>query len=125
MTVNNEADWAEREKALARLIGVRLTSVQFVLDYLILGFDERGALTTLVWPEIFNGKKRIAFEITGYRDELCALIGKTLQNATMESDETISIGLENGIEVRIPLRSYERPGERAILTGPKQYLLVF
>jgi hypothetical protein len=125
MTVNNEADWAEREKALSRLIGAQLTSVQFVMDYLILGFDERGALTTLVWPEIFNENKKITFERTGYRDELCSLIQKTLQNATMESDETISLGFENGTEIRIPLRSYRHSGERAILTGPKHYLLVF
>jgi hypothetical protein len=39
---------AQKEKALSRLAGARLTSVQFILNYLILGFDERGALTTLV-----------------------------------------------------------------------------
>jgi hypothetical protein len=116
---------AEKEKALSKLIGARLTSVQFVMDYLILGFDERGALTTLVWPEIFNKNKKTTFGTTGYRDELCSLIEKTLQNATMGYDETISFDFESGIEMRIPLRSYQRSGERAILTGPKHYLLVF
>lgn len=124
MTPNDEADWAEREKALSKLVGARLTSIQFVMDYLILGFDERGALTTLVWPEIFNENKKTTFGTTGYRDKLCSLIEKPLQNATMESDETISLGFENGTEIRIPLRSYRHSGERAILTGPKHYLLV-
>ena len=125
MTMNDEANLAEREKALSRLIGARLTSVQFVMDYLILGFDERGALTTLVWPEIFNIKKKITFGTTAYRDELCSLIEKTVQNAAMESDETISLHFAKGVEIRIPLRSHRRSGERAILTGPKHYLLVF
>jgi hypothetical protein len=125
MTMNNKSDWAEREKGLARLVGARLTSVQFVMNYLILGFDERGALTTLVWPEIFNENRKITFETPGYRDALCSLIQMTLQSAAMESDESISLGFENRTDIRIPLRSYEDAGERAILTGPKHYLLVF
>jgi hypothetical protein len=125
MTANNENDWAERETALSKLVGARLTSVQFVMDYLILGFDERGALTTLVWPEIFTKGRGSAFGKTGYRDELCSLIGKSLKNATMGSDETINFDFDGGTEIRIPLRSYQLPGERAILTGPKHYLLVF
>jgi len=42
------------KKLLLEIRGARLSSVQFVLDYLILGFDEKGALTTLVWPEIME-----------------------------------------------------------------------
>jgi hypothetical protein len=124
-SMNDEANWAEKEKSLSKLIGARLTSVQFVLDYLILGFDEKGALTTLVWPEIFNKNKKTLFGMTGYRDELCSLIEKTLLNATIGSDETISFDFDSNTEVRIPLRSYQHSGERAILTGPKHYLLVF
>jgi hypothetical protein len=43
-------EWLDRQKALLNIVGARLTSVQFILNYLILGFDERGAYTTLVWP---------------------------------------------------------------------------
>jgi hypothetical protein len=122
--MDSKADWAEREKALAKLIGARLTSVQFVMDYLIFGFDERGALTTLVWPEIFDTNEKISFGMKEYRDALCGLIGKIVQNATIGADETISFVFD-GSEVRIALRSYQLSGERAILTGPKHYLLVF
>jgi hypothetical protein len=125
MMANNEPYLAEKEEALSRLIGARLTSVQFVMDYLILGFDERGALTTLVWPEILEENRKITFGMAVYRDTLCSLIGKTLQDATMGSDETITFDFESGAEIRIELRSYQHPGERAILTGPKHYLLVF
>jgi hypothetical protein len=125
MTDDAEANWVEQEKALSKLVGARLTSVQFVLNYLILGFDERGALTTLVWPEISYENKKITFGMVGYRDDLCSLIEKTAQSATMKEGETISIHFENGAEIRIPLRSYQGRGERAILTAPKHYLLVF
>jgi hypothetical protein len=57
MTAGNDSSnsWLKREKALLHLVGARLTSVQFVLDYLIFGFEEKGALTTLVWPEVIQG----------------------------------------------------------------------
>jgi hypothetical protein len=125
MKNDDEATWTDKEKALARLIGARLTSVQFILNYLILGFDERGALTTLVWPEISNGDRRMTFGAQGYRDELCSLIEEVVKSVTVEPDETISIDFENGTALRIPLRSYSASGERAILTGPKHYLFVF
>jgi hypothetical protein len=125
MKNDTESALVKKEEAIARLIGARLTSVQFILNYLILGFDEKGALTTLVWPEIHYERKTITFGTQGYRDELCSLIEKVVKNVTMEVDETISIDFENGIELRIPLATYKAPGERAILTGPKQYLFVF
>jgi hypothetical protein len=67
----------------------------------------------------------MTFGTEGYRDELCSLIEKVAKNVTMESDDTVSIVFENGVEVRIPLGSYKGRGERAILTGPKHYLFVF
>lgn len=125
MKDDTDANWIKKEEALARLVGARLTSVQFILNYLIIGFDERGSLTTLVWPEISYRGKKTMFGTQGYRDELCALIEKVAKNVTMESDETICIDFENGAELRVPLQTYQALGERAILTGPKHYLFVF
>jgi hypothetical protein len=122
--IGESPSWMEKEQAISRLVGARLTSVQFILDYLILGFDEKGALTTLVWPKISVENKTMTFGTEGYRDELCSLIEKVAKNVTMESDDTVSIVFEHGIEVRIPLGSYKGRGERAILTGPKHYLFV-
>ena len=123
---NFEVSSIKKEEALYRLVGGRLTSVQFILNYLILGFDDKGALTTLVWPEIHReGGKVIIFGTQGYRDELCFLIEKATRNLAIDADETISIEFENGTELRIPLQSYKVPGERAVLTGPQHYLFVF
>jgi hypothetical protein len=115
----------EQTEALSILIGARLTSVMFVMDYLILGFDERGALTSFVWPEIIDSGSKSSFGMERYRDKLCSLIEKTTKSVMSDEYETISIEFENGIEMRIPLRSYEGPGERGILRGPKHYLYVF
>ena len=117
--------WLEREKALLHLVGARLTSVQFVLDYLILGFDEKGALTTLVWPEIVQGDNVSIFGSSGYRDRLCGLITSVVQSATIHADDTIDIQFEGDVELQIALKTYTGKGERAILTAPKHFLRVF
>jgi hypothetical protein len=111
---------------LSEISGARLSSVQFVLDYLILGFDEKGALTTLVWPEIImSGRQTIKFGMPGYRDSLCDLITKLVENVEITSDETIFIGFGWDVRLAIPLRTYKRPGERAIFTTPTNRLFVW
>ena len=127
MTAENDSSnrWLEREKALLHIVGARLTSVQFVLDYLILGFDEKGALTTLVWPEIVQGVNVSSFGSPGYRDHLCALITGVVQSAAINRDDTIEIEFDHDVEMRIPLKTYAGKGERAVLTAPKHFLRVF
>jgi len=96
--------------------------VRFVLDYLILGFDEKGALPTLVWPEIYNGETVIRFGMKGYRDRLCELITQAVRAVEITEEETIFITFENKSRMRIPLRDRRTPGERAIFTAPMHHL---
>jgi hypothetical protein len=118
-------NWLEDEKALLHIVGGRLTSVQFVLDYLILGFDERGAITSLVSPEIVQDADVCRFGSPEYRNRLCELITQVVQSATIKANDTINIQFDNDTEMRIPLNSYAGKGERAILTAPKHFLRVF
>lgn len=113
----------ERETLLRTISGGRLTSVQFVLDYLILGFDERGALTTLVWPEVHHGAAIVKFGANGYRDRLCELIGQSVKTAEITDDETILIAFQNLTLLRIALRERLAAGERAILNAHKHHRL--
>jgi hypothetical protein len=113
------------ESSLQRICGARLTSVQFVLDYLILGFDEKGALTTMVWPEILEGKESTKYGTKEYRDRLCNAITQVVASVTVSADETISICFQNGLSLSIPLRNYERSGERAIFTAHPHHLFVW
>lgn len=112
------------ESVLSRIIGARLTSVDFVMDYLILGFDGKGALTILVWPEISVAGKLYKFGMDGYRDRLCELIGTVILEVHLSKDETISISFGNN-QLRIPLQESQSPGERAIFTYPKHGLYVW
>jgi len=110
---------------LCRIIGARLTSVNFVLDYLILGFDERGTLTSLVWPEIISITGSVmTFGMSGYRDRLCDLITHAVSEVHFSEEETITISFGNN-RLRILLRQRQVPGERAIFTAPKHFLYVW
>jgi hypothetical protein len=109
----------------SRIIGARLSSVDFVLDYLILGFDGKGALTTLVWPEIVSTLGTVLkFGMHGYRDGLCDLITQIVSESRFSEDETITISFGD-THLRIPLQQRQLPGERAIFTAPKHFLHVW
>jgi hypothetical protein len=112
-------------KLLVEIRGARLTSVQFVLDYLILGFDEKGALTTLVWPELTSGNRTLSFGMPGYRDELCGFIKRIVETAKISDDEIMEFAFEDGSRIVISLRTYKGLGERAVFTAPKHQLFVW
>jgi hypothetical protein len=114
-----------RKLMLGTIRGARLTSVQFVLDYLILGFDEKGALTTLVWSEIHTASSEVRFGMNDYRNRLCDLINQVVNEATISDDDTISISFENRTFLRVPLQNRKASGERAIFTGPRHQLCVW
>jgi hypothetical protein len=114
----------EGAAVLDRIIGARLTSVQFVLDYLILGFDGKGAFTSLVWPEISIGGSVLNFGMQCYRDRLCDLIPQVVSEVHVAEDETITISFGDN-RLRIPLQQRQLPGERAIFTAPKHFLYVW
>jgi hypothetical protein len=95
------------------------------MDYLILGFGNRGALTTLVWPELNVAARNILFGSAGYRDTLCDFISKTVNSVEVNDDETILISFTSGESLRIPLFGSTVPGEKAIFTTPKNELAVW
>lgn len=110
---------------IQRIEGARLTSVQFVLDYLILGFDAKGAITVLVWPDIYRGDLILRYGMDRYRDELCGLIRHVVSGAGEVGNQTLVVRFDNGTRLEIPLASKREPGERAILTGANHFLYVW
>jgi hypothetical protein len=121
----SETKTEKEEALLAKVCGHRLTSVDFVLDYLILGFDGKGALTTMVWPEILEVNSLLKFGMKEYRDRLCALITEVVRAVTVSADQTILISFRNEAVLRIPLNSRKASGEKAIFTAPKHHLYVW
>ena len=120
------SDPADEAGILKKIVGVRLTSVCFVLDYLIIGFDQKGALTLLVWPDVTDSLGgATSFGNPSYRDRFCDLITQVVTDVQISKDETITISFENGARLIIRLRDRTTPGERAIFTAPKHHLQVW
>jgi hypothetical protein len=74
---------------LSRLVGLRMFSVQFVLDYVQLRFDGAGSpddpvLTCNVLPTVVTGERQITAAEPGWADALLALIGQDV-SATHEA----------------------------------------
>jgi hypothetical protein len=92
---------------LAKLLHQQLSAVTFVQDYVQLSFDGL-RLTLNVWP-IINASR--SFGDSGYRDELCSLIGRTVVQVR-EEPGAIDIVFDEGC-LRIDLQS-ESSIERVI-----------
>ncbi len=122
--MTNEEVRKNGESLLSEVRGARLTSVQFVLDYLILGFDQKGALTTLVWPHVTSEGTTLTFGTPGYRDRLCGLIAKVVDSVKIATDETIIVTFGDDSRLEMPLRT-KSSGERVIFTASKQRLFVW
>ena len=123
--MTNENEKKRGEELLQTICGARLSSVQFVLDYLILGFDEKGALTALVWPEIASRGLILKFGEVGYRDSLCSLIMQVVEYVDVSGDETITIRFRDGSLAALKLQSSSDMRERAIFTGPNNVLFAW
>lgn len=112
------------EELLRRIVGFRLTAVNFILDYINLSFDSKGNLTTFIWPEIVSQGNVIRFGDCHYRDRLCDCLGKIVIDASVSSAETITIRFDESSLV-IPLQSDTSGNERALFTAPQNVLRVW
>jgi len=111
-----------RNELLSRLVGMRLLSVEFILDYAVVRFDgdpalPQAQLTCDVMPhvETADGSRRRDGE-EGYLEALRALIG----HEVISTSEGPSTGLRIAVETGGALRLNPAPGE---LTGPEIALL--
>jgi hypothetical protein len=84
------------------LIGEKLSSVTFVMDYVQLDFDGN-RFTFNVWPAITLKGKEYKFGEPSYRDSLCSLIGQVVKKPVGEENQHITITFENGDKLTISL----------------------
>ncbi|MDE2126008.1 MAG: hypothetical protein KGJ62_05400 [Armatimonadetes bacterium] len=120
-----EPTTSEAAEEVARLIGARLESVAFVVNYLQLDFSGCLSLTLLVWPEVHLAGETLATGTPGYNDALCALIQSVVTGVTTDGCETICITFDSGAELNVLLRPVPLCGERLMLNGPEHYLFVW
>lgn len=106
----------EKKSVLEMLVGKRLDSVCFVLDYITLQFDDLG-LAALANPIIEENSQEFTAGQPGYRDVLCAQIEQYV-TAASETANRLEIQLANGVTISVPLDADYPPGpEMATLSG--------
>ena len=92
---------------LTSLVGLEITSVEFIQDHLILHFGEPAsgpALTFFTWPDVFREEGSYAYGEPEYRNVLCGVLTEDVTNATLEENEAIEIEFESGVILRASLR---------------------
>ena len=109
------------------LVGEKLSSVTFVMDYLQLDFDGN-RFTLNVWPVITVGGKEYKFGEPSYRDSLCSLITKVVKQASGEEKQHLTLDFESGDMLTVSLDS-DNPElvtpEIAIFTDTNEKWYVF
>jgi len=103
---------SEKSVLLQKIIGEQLSSVEFVQDYIQLHFDGP-TLTAFVWPVVsMNGKITRAGE-PGYKDALCASIGRKVQSAEVVEGIEVLVEFGDGTRISISLKPEDSVGPEA------------
>lgn len=106
---------------LSRLVGLRLFSVQFVLDYVQLRFDGPGedmpVLTCHVLPSVERDGRAWRDGDVGYADVLRGLISGTVLATTEETGRGLRLEFSGGVVTLHPDREELVGPEIALLSG--------
>jgi len=115
----------DEHNALKFLVGSRLSSIEFVQDYVQLRFNGP-CLTALTPPHIRTLRKCCEPGAPEYRNVLCDQIGKLVHRAfTIEAQE-IRIDFDNEVTITISLRPDDyQSAEAAIFDNPPQTTCVW
>ena len=91
------------------ILGQELVAVEFVQDFVQLRFE--GPLFTLyAWPHVLLSDFSVAYGEPEYRNALCAQIGQTVANASLEEGDRLTIELESGTVIGLSLREEDIDG---------------
>jgi hypothetical protein len=95
---------------LKELKGQRLSSVEFVADYVQLHFDDF-TLTAYTQIDVIHGEEKISLGNPKYRDLLCSQIQFQVKDASFVKDREIIIIFDDNIILKVSLaeESYRGP----------------
>ena len=96
------------ENPFASLMGERLSSITFVMDYVQFNFDTR-TLTAIIQPVVTVGGRSFRSGEQDYRDALCERISATVVAVSLTAEETL-IQLDAGSTLVISNRVEDAVG---------------
>ena len=91
------------------ILGQELVAVEFVQDFVQLRF-EGPRFTLYAWPHVLLSDFSVAYGEPEYRNALCAQIGQTVAEASLEEGERLTIELESGTVLAVSLREEDIDG---------------
>lgn len=99
--------------SLDRIVGNKLSSVEFVMDYHQLRFDGP-CITAYIHPEVTVADTIYRWGEPGYRDALCERIASVVQKASIVEDKELCVDFDDGSSISISLRSEDYEGPEAV-----------
>lgn len=98
------------------IVGKRLSSVDFVEDYVQLRFEGDTIVTLLVWPMLIDGERIAEFGQNGYDEKLGTFVGEQLVGGTVApaAHMTLDFGHGRRLRVRLDAEAYEGRPEAII-----------
>ena len=84
------------------LVGEKLSSVTFVMDYSQVDFDGN-RFTFYIWPVVTVDKVEYKFGDQYYRDKLCSLITKVVTQASYVDNQEMNILFGDNAKLNLPL----------------------
>src|SRR5262249_41603018 len=98
--------------AIQVIVGEKLSSVEFVMDYLQLRFDGH-TFSVMTWLAISVDDRTTRSGEDGFRDRLCEQIAKIVR-ATDFVNDVLTITLEDGSTIRAFARDEDYRGPEAL-----------
>jgi hypothetical protein len=111
------------ESAFAAIVGSRLSSVTFLMDYVQCDFDG-ATLTAYTLPTVSVGGRSWSRREVGWRDALCERIGSVVHGVVC-SDDHLTIDFDDNSRIAVSLRDNDYVGPEAfILSSPNHPIVV-
>ena len=99
-------------QGITGIIGEQLSSVEFVQDYVQLHFDGP-ILTAFVWPVVRIPGALIRVKDPGYKDALCARIGRNVRKVNFLEAVELLVEFEDDSIISVSLRLEDSVGPEA------------
>jgi hypothetical protein len=112
--------WEEVPSPLQPIVGRELTEVQFVLDYLRLGFPPYW-FSIYNWPVLVSGGKIKRAVDDSYREILQSFVGRRISRLDEYLDKGLTLEFTDGSSISVPIKvgpDFHGP-EVAEASGPK------
>lgn len=103
----------ENQDIFSRIVGEQLSAVNFVMDYLVLQFNDY-FLTVLTPLVVRTGDQSYRLGDLPYRDALCERITHNVREVVLTT-EHLDIGFDDDVDFDISLKEKDRVGAEAII----------